>query len=56
MIEVTPKGEGSYYTDRVTVDAGVFTSIVTLIVKLLYNHRQRRWHKLVANDFDYEAA
>lgn len=55
MIEVTPKGEGTYYTDRVCVDAGIFTSIVAFFVKLLYSHRQRRWRKLVANDLDYGA-
>ncbi|MGB5490151.1 MAG: hypothetical protein WBM76_04925 [Woeseiaceae bacterium] len=56
VIEVTPRGEGSYYTDRIILDAGVLTSVVAVFVKLLYSHRQRRWRKLVANDFDYEAA
>ncbi len=55
-MEVTPIGEESYYTDRITLDAGVLTPMVTVFVKLLYGHRQRRWQKLVANDFDYDAA
>ncbi|MEM8817200.1 MAG: hypothetical protein AAGE85_15345 [Pseudomonadota bacterium] len=52
-IEVTPRGEGSCYTDRITVDAGVLTTLTALFAKLFYRHRQRRWRKLVANGFDY---
>ena len=53
MIEVAPDGDGSRYTDRVTVDAGWLTPFVALFARIFYRHRQRRWRRLVANGFDY---
>lgn len=50
-IEVSPDGEGTRYTDRVTVEAGVLTPFVALFARIFYAHRQRRWRKLVADDF-----
>ncbi|MBO6554702.1 MAG: hypothetical protein JJ926_17775 [Roseitalea sp.] len=50
-IEVAPESEGTRYTDRVTVDAGVLTPFVALFARIFYAHRQRRWRRLVANDF-----
>lgn len=45
-IFVRSEGEGTYYTDRVDVSAGVLTPFVALFAKLFYSHRQRRWKKL----------
>lgn len=53
MIEIEPDGDGTRYTDRVEVDAGILTPFVALFARIFYAHRQRRWHKLIANDFDY---
>ena len=53
MIEVTPDGEGSHYVDRITVDAGILTPLVSVFASVFYRHRQRRWRRLVANQFDY---
>lgn len=50
-IEVSPEGEGTRYTDRVTVEAGVLTPFVALFARIFYAHRQRRWRQLVADDF-----
>lgn len=52
-IEVAPDGDGTRYTDRVTIEAGLLTPFVTLFARLFYAHRQRRWRRLVANGFDY---
>ena len=53
-IEVAPDGDGTRYTDRVTVEAGLLTPFVVLFARIFYRHRQRRWRKLVANGFDYD--
>ena len=34
-----------YYTDRVSIEAGAATGRVYLFARVLYRHRQRRWHK-----------
>lgn len=54
VIEVSPKGEGTHYTDRVTVDAGWLTAPVALFARIFYAHRQRRWRALVASGFDFD--
>ena len=53
MIEVAPDGDGTRFTDRVTVDAGWLTPFVALFARVFYRHRQRRWRRLIANGFDY---
>ncbi len=53
MIEVSPQNGGSLYVDRVTVDAGLLTPFVAIFAKRFYEHRQKRWRRLVSNTFDY---
>lgn len=53
MIEVSPQDDGSYYVDRITIDAGLLTPFVGLFAGRFYKHRQKRWRRLVANGFDY---
>ena len=55
MIEVTPDGDGTHYTDRVRIEAGWRTPLVAGFARRLYTHRQARWRRLVANDFDLSA-
>jgi len=50
-IEVSPEGDGTRYTDRVTVEAGLLTPFIVLFARIFYAHRQRRWRRLVADDF-----
>ena len=40
------------YTDRVRIEAGWLTPLITPWARGFYRHRQRRWHRLVAEDFD----
>lgn len=51
-VRETPDGK-TVYTDEIEVKAGVLTPVVWLFAALFYRHRQRRWRKLVANDFEY---
>lgn len=44
-------GSSCRYTDRVDVEAGLLTPLITLFAKIFYAHRQRRWQKLVALKF-----
>jgi len=53
MIEVRPHARGSFYIDRISVDAGVLTPFVAIFARLFYRHRQKRWRRLVAHGFDY---
>jgi len=53
MIELTPEGEGTRYTDRLEVKAGLLTPFVWMFASLFYRHRQKRWRKLVRHGFDY---
>lgn len=41
------------YTDEVDVSAGVLTPFVWAFARIFYAHRQRRWRRLVGNDFAY---
>ncbi|MEO1240824.1 MAG: hypothetical protein AAFX54_02860 [Pseudomonadota bacterium] len=52
-IEVSPKGSGALYVDRITVDAGILTPVVALFAARFYKHRQKRLRRLVENQFDY---
>ncbi len=52
-IFVEPLGEAkTRYTDRIRVEAGWLTPALKVWVRAFYRHRQRRWHRLIANDFD----
>lgn len=55
LIFVEPDAEGSVYTDRIRVEAGLLTPVVALFAHIQYRYRQRRWRRLVGNNFDYEA-
>ncbi|MGP1352606.1 MAG: hypothetical protein ACTS1Z_04730 [Parasphingopyxis sp.] len=53
-IFVEPLDDGrTKYTDRVEFDAGILNGVVKLVVRDFFGHRQRRWKKLIANDFRY---
>ncbi|MGK7952605.1 MAG: hypothetical protein AB4368_28410 [Xenococcaceae cyanobacterium] len=52
IIEETPTGK-TKYIDRLEIDAGILTLLVWLYANIFYRHRQKRWQKLVKNDFDY---
>ena len=45
-IFVQSEGDGTRYTDRVDVSAGVFTPFVALFARAFYAHRQRRWKRM----------
>jgi hypothetical protein len=45
-IFVRPEGDGTQYTDRVDVSAGILTPFVAMFAKVFYAHRQRRWRQL----------
>lgn len=53
MIEVTPKGSGALYVDRIMIDAGILTPMVAFFAERFYKHRQKRLRRLVDNQFDY---
>jgi hypothetical protein len=53
LITIEPAMDGVRYRDRVTVRAGLLTPMVWLFAQLFYRHRQRRWRRLAANNFDY---
>lgn len=50
-IEIAPEGGGTRYVDRVTVEAGWLTPLISGFAKLFYSHRQRRWKALAAANF-----
>ncbi len=52
IIEEIPTGK-TKYTDRLELEAGILTPLVWLYANIFYRHRQKRWQKLVKNDFDY---
>lgn len=52
-IEIQPVTGGTRYVDRVKIEAGVLTPVVAAFAQHFYTHRQRRWQKLVAANFDY---
>lgn len=56
LISVKPEDDGTRYTDRIEIEAGVITPIVTSFARRFYSHRQRRWQRLVTSDFDYAKA
>ena len=52
-IQAPKQGNGTIYTDRVEIKAGILTPFVCLFAWLFYRHRQKRWQRLVANRFSY---
>lgn len=53
LISLEPDGNGTRYTDRVALDAGIATPVVAAFARSFYTHRQRRWHRLVESNFNY---
>ncbi len=51
MMVIEPEGDGTRYTDRVEIEAGVLTPIACAFAKFFYRHRQKRWQQLIAQDF-----
>ena len=41
------------YSDRIEIKAGWLTPIVVGFAAIFYRWRQRRWHRLIANQFNY---
>jgi len=56
LITIAPDGNGTCYTDRIEIEAGLITPIVAALARRFYAHRQKRWRNLVAAGFDYECA
>ncbi|KXK15805.1 MAG: hypothetical protein UZ14_CFX002000242 [Chloroflexi bacterium OLB14] len=46
--------EKTLYADEVEVQAGVLTFFVWLFANIFFWHRQRRWKKLIRNNFNYQ--
>ncbi|WOE75319.1 hypothetical protein [Alterisphingorhabdus coralli] len=55
MIEIRSDGDGTHYTDRVIIEAGLLTPLIAAFAQVFYGHRQKRWRKLVNSRFDYTA-
>ncbi|QPH52839.1 SRPBCC family protein [Pontivivens ytuae] len=50
-IFVEAEGNGTRYTDRVDVEAGLLTPFIWFFARVFYAHRQRRWRALAADGF-----
>ena len=42
------------YADTIEIDAGPLTVFVALFAGIFYRWRQKRWRKLIKNNFDYQ--
>ena len=51
VVRPHPEGEGTLYTDRVHIEAGLLTPIVAAYARYFYAHRQARWRELAEKDF-----
>jgi hypothetical protein len=51
FIFIAPNGDGTRYVDEIRIDAGVLTWPVSIYARLFYLYRQRRWRRLVAENF-----
>ena len=51
VIRPNPDGEGTLYTDRVHIQAGLLTPLIAAYARYFYAHRQKRWRELAASDF-----
>jgi len=56
LITMEPDSRGVRYRDQVDIHAGLLTPLIWVFARFFYQHRQRRWLKLVRNGFDYAAA
>ncbi|MHA6325859.1 hypothetical protein [Roseivivax sp. CAU 1753] len=56
VMTVAPEGTGTRYSDHIEIEAGLLTPLIAAYARWFYGHRHRRFHKLVAADFDYDAA
>lgn len=54
LITIQPVSNGTFYTDRVEVNASYLTFFVWLFANVFYRHRQRRWKKLVDSKWNYD--
>lgn len=55
LITIDDAGTGkTLYTDQVEVQAGVLTIFVWVFANIFFWHRQRRWKKLIKNNFIYQ--
>ena len=52
-IEIAPGAEPdtTRYTDRVIIEAGLLTPIITAFARFFYGHRQKRWRALAKDGF-----
>ena len=41
------------YTDKIEIRAGAFTFFIWIFAHLFYRHRQRKWKKIIQNNFIY---
>lgn len=51
IVRPHPDLEGTVYTDRVHIEAGLLTPVVAAYARYFYEHRQKRWRELAAKDF-----
>ncbi|MBV7265532.1 hypothetical protein [Erythrobacter ani] len=51
VIRPDPSGEGTRYTDRVHIAAGLLTPIIAAYARIFYTHRQNRWRELAHSNF-----
>lgn len=42
------------YTDTVNVQAGILTFFIWIFANIFFWHRQKRWKKLIRNNFNYQ--
>lgn len=55
LITIDHAEEGkTLYTDTVKVQAGLLTFFVWIFANIFFWHRQRRWKKLIQNNFSYQ--
>ena len=45
------EGGTTHYTDRVAIEAGLITPLITTFARVFYAHRQRRWRALARTGF-----
>jgi hypothetical protein len=51
LIRIEANGNQTLYTDELELRAGLLTPFVWLFALVFYSHRQRRWRKLVGENF-----
>ena len=50
LISMEPTGDNRCrYTDRIEIDAGIFTGLVWLYAHIFYRYRHKRWKRLIRN-------